>query len=283
MSRALVFSIEEFSVFDGPGIRTSVFLMGCPLRCEWCHNPEGQEFSNSIVRSPNGCVGCGNCIAASEITNGKRYYTEKSIKSCPNNLLRYCAEEMSAEALCERLGKNLAILNASGGGVTFSGGEPTSSSEFLLECLSILEGRTNRAVQTCGFCQPKIFEQVLANCDYMLFDIKLVDDAMHQKYTGVSNELILENFRTLAASGKAFVIRTPLIPSVSDTEENIEAIAALLEQSGVKYIELLPYNKMAGSKYRLVGREYEPSFDANVPVSIRTDIFNEYGIEARKI
>lgn len=283
MSKGLVFSIEEFSVFDGPGIRTSVFLMGCPLRCEWCHNPEGQGFSNSIVRSPNGCVDCGNCLAYSEVTNGKLHYTEKSIKNCPNNLLRYCAEEMSAAALCERLYKNLAILNASGGGVTFSGGEPTSSPEFLLECLSLLDGKTNRAVQTCGYCSAAVFDRVLEACDYMLFDVKLVDGAMHKKYTGVSNALILENLRRLAKSGKAFVIRTPLIPTVTDTEENMRGIAELLSENGVKYIELLPYNKMAGSKYKLVGREYEPSFDGSIPVSIRTEIFAEYGIEAKII
>ena len=231
MSKGLVFSIEEFSVFDGPGIRTSIFLMGCPLRCEWCHNPEGQEFSNSIVRSPNGCVGCGSCLAASEFTNGKRQYTEKSIKNCPNNLLRYCATEYSAEELCERLYKNLAILNASGGGVTFSGGEPTSSPEFLLECLSLLDGKTNRAVQTCGYCSPTLFDKVLESCDYMLFDIKLVDDCLHKKYTGVSNALILENFKTLASSGKDFVIRTPLIPTVTDTEDNARRTAELLTSS----------------------------------------------------
>ena len=106
---------------------------------------------------------------------------------------------------------------------------------------------------------------------------------MHRKYTGVSNESILQNFKTLAASGKDFVIRTPLIPTVTDTEENIEAIAALLEENGIKYIELLPYNKMAGSKYQLAGKIYEPSFDGNRPVEIRTEIFAKHGIEARKI
>lgn len=283
MSKGLVFSIEEFSVFDGPGIRTSVFLMGCPLRCEWCHNPEGQAFSNSIVRSPNGCTGCGRCLASSEITNGKRHYTEKSIKNCPNNLLRYCASEYSAEELCERLYKNLAILNASGGGVTFSGGEPTSSPEFLLECLLLLGGKTNRAVQTCGYCSSAVFDKVLDNCDYILFDIKLVDEVMHKKYTGVSNTLILENFRRLVESGKDFVIRVPLIPTVTDTEDNMRMTAELLGENGVKYIELLPYNKMAGSKYKLVGRKYEPSFDGSIPVNSRSEIFAEYGIEAKMI
>jgi pyruvate formate lyase activating enzyme len=283
MSKALVFSVEEFSVFDGPGIRTAVFLMGCPLRCEWCHNPEGQVFSNSIVRSPNGCIGCGSCLRTAVTVDGVTRYTEQGMKQCPNNLLRYCAKEYTAEELCASLEKNIAILNASGGGVTFSGGEPTASPDFLLECLSRLEGKTNRAVQTCGFCSTAVFAQVLANCDYMLFDIKLVDEQLHKRYTGVSNALILENFRTLAASGKPCVIRTPLIPTVTDTEENIRAIAKLLSENGVRYIELLPYNKMAGSKYRLAGREYVPSFDESIPVAVRTDLFSAYGIEAKKI
>ena len=283
MSKALIFSIEEFSVFDGPGMRTSVFCMGCPLRCEWCHNPEGQSFKNFIVRSSNGCSGCGECVSRSTELNGLLSFSEDSIKNCPNNLLRYCAIEYSAEELCARLDKNLAILNSAGGGVTFSGGEPTSSPEFLLECLLRLKGRTHRAVQTCGFCSSSVFDRVLENCDYMLFDLKLVNDAMHKRYTGVSNECILKNFRMLASSKKDFVIRTPLIPNVTDTEENMRAIAELLSENRVKYIELLPYNKMAGSKYKLAGRKYMPSFDESQPVVIRSEMFDEYGIKAKKI
>ena len=257
--------------------------MGCPLRCEWCHNPEGQSFSNSIVRSQNGCIDCGECVKRSTESNGKIEFSEDSMKNCPNNLLRYCAKEYDAKELCERLGKNLAILNASGGGITFSGGEPTSSPDFLLECLGLLEGKTNRAVQTCGYCSPAVFEEILENCDYMLFDIKLVDDTLHRRYTGLSNEVILNNFRTLISSKKEFVIRTPLIPTVTDTEENIRAIAKLLSECGVGYIELLPYNKMAGSKYKLAGKEYTPSFDNTIPVSVRSEIFAEYGIDAKII
>ena len=280
MRSAKVFSIEEFSVFDGPGMRTSVFLMGCPLRCEWCHNPEGQGFDNFILRSPNGCIECGNCQRHAKIDGRKTIFTEESLRSCPNALLRYCAEEYTSEALCKKLERSLPILNASGGGVTFSGGEPTASHEFLLECLTLLKGKTNRAVQTCGYCTPDVFERVLAECDYMLFDLKLIDDALSKRYTGVSNAPILQNLRALAKSGKEFVIRTPLVPGVTDTEENTEAIARLLEDNGVKYVELLPYNKMAGSKYRLAGRVFAPSFDESVPVAIRKELFSKHGIEA---
>ena len=283
MVEALVFSIEEFSVFDGPGIRTTVFLKGCPLRCEWCHNPEGQSFSNSIIRSTNGCLGCGECLRRGETVDGKITFTESSIVGCPQNLLRYAAKKYSSGELVAHLSKNFAILNASGGGVTFSGGEPLANHKFLLECLELMRGKINRAVQTCGFASPEVFERVLDECDYMLFDIKLASDEQHKRYTGVSNAPILQNFATLAKSGKKFVIRTPMIPDVTDTEENIRGIAEILVKNGVKYIELLPYNKLAGAKYPLVGREYCPSFDGEVEPNMRFEIFSEYGIEAVKM
>ena len=283
MSECLVFSIEEFSVFDGPGIRTTVFLKGCPLSCAWCHNPEGQSFSNSIIRSDNGCLGCGECLRRGETVAGKITFTEESIAGCPRNLLRYCAKSYTAEGLVAHLSKNFAILNSSGGGITFSGGEPLANSEFLLECLELTSGKVNRAVQTCGFASPKIFKKVFEACDYMLFDLKLASGAQHKRYTGVSNESILHNFATLAGSGKKFVVRTPMIPCVTDTEENIRGIAEILVKNGVKYIELLPYNKLAGAKYPLVDREYLPSFDVNVEPNMRFDIFAEYGIKAIKM
>ena len=283
MTEALIFSIEEFSVFDGPGIRTTVFLKGCPLRCEWCHNPEGQSFSNSILRATNGCIGCGECVRRGERADGKLVYTQNSIANCPQNLLRYAAKRYTSEELCQHLSKNFAILNAAGGGLTFSGGEPLANHAFLLECLELMRGRVNCAIQTCGFSAPDVFEKVLDACDYMLFDIKLVSDEHHIKYTGVSNTLILQNFATLAQSGKNFVVRTPMVPDVTDTEENIRGIAELLARNGVERIELLPYNKLAGAKYPLVGKEYRPSFDGNVEPNMRLEVFAEYGIKAVKL
>ena len=281
--KGLVFSIEEFSVFDGPGIRTTVFLSGCPLSCAWCHNPEGQSYSNMIVRSENGCIGCGECQKYAETVDGKKRFTEISIANCPRNLLRFVAKEYTAEELCAHLSKNFAILNGSGGGITFSGGEPLSNHEFLLECLALTRGRVNRAVQTSGYAAPAVFKKVLDECDYMLFDLKLADEELHKRYTGASNRKILENFAHLAKSGKNFVVRMPMIPTVTDTEDNICKVAELLSENGVEYIELLPYNKLAGAKYRLVGREYAPDFDGNVEPQMRLDIFAEYGISAVRL
>ncbi len=275
-----IFSIEEFSVYDGPGIRTSIFLKGCPLRCTWCHNPEGQSATPEIVRSQNGCIGCKNCEKHALRDGDSLIFTSESIKSCPRSLLRECGEKINSEALCERILKNEKILKM-GGGVTFSGGEPLTQGEFLCECLSVLRGRLHTAVQTSGFAKKELFEKVLGLADYFLFDIKIIDSALHKKYTGVTNEAIIENFISLAKSGKDFVVRTPLIPTVTDTEENIGAIAALLYDNGVKYVELLPYNKMAGGKYAMLGRRYEVDFDESKEVSPHIEIFRKYGINAK--
>lgn len=272
-----VFSIEEFSPFDGPGIRTTVFLKGCPLRCSWCHNPEGQSTHPQIVRSPNGCIGCLNCEKSALKNNGILTFTEESIKGCPNGLLRCCGEYVSPKEVCDRVLKNEKILR--NGGVTFSGGEPLMQSEFLLECLALLKGRLHTAVQTSGYCDTETFKKIADVADYFLYDLKLLNEEKHKKFTGVSNGVIKQNFLHLVNTNKNFVVRIPLIPTVTDTEENIESIAAFLKENGVKYAELLPYNKMAGGKYALAGRKYAPDFDETIPCNAREDIFRKHGIE----
>ena len=275
-----VFSIEEFSVYDGPGIRTTVFLKGCPLRCSWCHNPEGQEKSSEIVRSPNGCISCGKCEEHAVNFDGRTKYTKESILNCPKNLLRICGEEYEPDTLCRKLLKNEQILK-NGGGITFSGGEPFMQSDFLFECLTLLKGKLHTAIQTSGYCSKDTFEQALTLSDYFLFDIKLVNTLEHIKHTGVSNSHILENFLFLAKSGKNFTVRIPLIPTVTDTEKNISDIAKLLKNHGIQQAELLPYNKMAGGKYAMTGRKYSPLFDETVEVTPRTEIFSRFGIKTK--
>ena len=273
-----VFAIEEFSTFDGPGIRTTVFLKGCPLRCQWCHNPEGQSFQNTVLRSPNGCVHCGNCIRAAEMMDGVAVLTQASIESCPNRLLRWCAVEYEPEELVQKLMKNQAILNSSGGGITFSGGEPLSQPDFLIQCLQLLSGKIDCAIQTSGYAPSSVFNDVLKHADRFLFDIKIVNDTKHLHYTGVSNAWILNNFEALVSSNVPFVVRTPLIPGVTDTEENFSDIAKLLLEHGISRIELLPYNPMAGSKYPLAGMEYKPEFDDKIPVNRDFSVFTKNGI-----
>ncbi len=275
-----VFSIEEFSVYDGPGIRTTVFLKGCPLRCSWCHNPEGQEKSPEIVRSPNGCISCGKCEKHAVNVDGRIKYTKESILNCPKNLLRICGKEYDPETLCKKLLKNERILK-NGGGITFSGGEPFMQADFLFECLALLKGKLHTAIQTCGYCSKELFEKALALSDYFLFDIKIINPHEHIKHTGVSNVHILENLSLLSKSGKDFTVHIPLIPSVTDTEENITDIAMLLQSHGIQRAELLPYNKMAGGKYAMTGRKYSPLFDEAVEVTPRTEIFCKFGIKTK--
>lgn len=275
--QGFVFGIEEFSVYDGPGIRTTVFLKGCPLRCSWCHNPEGQSTGAEIVRSPNGCIECNNCINSAVRKNGRLYFTEKSIKNCPMGLLRICGEDTDRKALCDKILKNQKLLQ--NGGVTFSGGEPFMQSEFLFECLRELKGKIHTAIQTSGYCEERVFEKSILLTDYFLFDLKLINDDMHQKYTGVSNQRILRNFSVLAKSSKDFVVRIPLIPSVTDTAENIAGIVKILKENKVSYAELLPYNKMAGGKCKMLGREYRPDFDEQQAVNIPKDIFDKNNID----
>ena len=150
-----------------------------------------------------------------------------------------------------------------------------------MRCLKLLKGSVHIAIQTCGYCSKEIFEQALTLADYFLYDIKLVDPEMHKRYTGVSNEMILQNYKTLCKSGKSFVTRTPLIPGVTDTNENITAIAKLLQENEIDYIELLPYNKVAGGKYASVGRVYTPDFDETAEVDPKTELFAEYNIQTK--
>lgn len=276
MSQAPIFSIEEFSVYDGPGMRAAVFLKGCPLRCEWCHNPEGQSPEPQIVKATNGCTGCGACLAA-----GAGVLTEKSVGACPNRLLRVCGSSYTPERLIRRLEPLLPMLNEAGGGVTFSGGEPLAHPVFLYDCLCLLEGRTHRAVQTSGFCCADDFDLILRAADLFLYDLKLLDPAEHFQYTGRDNAPIIRNYRALRRSGKSFITRIPLIPGVTDTEKGLTAAALFLRENGVDSVELLPYNKLAGAKYASIGRSYAPSFDENAAPQARKDLFRSFGIEPK--
>lgn len=277
-----VFAIEEFSTFDGPGIRTTVFFKGCPLSCSWCHNPEGQNPKPEYVRSPNGCVNCGECIRAGVTDEkGKIMLTEKSVIACPRNLVRLCGIDYSVDELEERLMKNAFILEKNGGGITFSGGEPLYDAKFLLQIMERLKGKIHIAVQTCGFSSAAIFDEVLGLTDYMLFDLKLMDKDNAKRYLGVDIAPILKNYRKLAESGKQFVTRVPLIPGVTDTETNLTEIARFLLSNGVRYVETLPYNKMAGAKYPMVMREFKPDFNPEQTVADSSAVFALYGIENR--
>ena len=262
MTTGTVFDIREFTVHDGPGCRVTFFLKGCPLRCVWCHNPEGQRFEPEIMVKSALCTHCGNCKRDTEHPDYQLYGRIPS--ACPNGLISVSGMHLSPQDVWERVKPMQDMLGMMEGGVTFSGGEPLSQPEFLLQSLEILrEHGVHTAIETCGFASRELFETVvLSHCDYVMMDLKLMDDMSHQRYTGVSNRLILENARLLINSGIPFEFRTPLIPGITDTAENLSMIEDFV---GNAKWERLPYNTLAGAKYPMLGREYPYDKKTEIP------------------
>lgn len=277
-----VFDIKQLAVFDGPGVRTTVFLKGCPLRCMWCHNPEGLSPAPQLMVSKNSCTHCGKCSAVCPSPE-QCILCGQCIKVCPNNLRKICGENYTPEKLAALLLKDREYLEMLGGGVTFSGGEPSLQAQFVVETVRLLEGM-HCAVETCGFCSPAVFEEMIGAMDYIMMDLKLIDSEQHKKYTGVGNAPILRNLEQLKASGKPFRIRIPVIPGVNDSEENFAATAELLKGCRtLEKVELLPYHKTAGAKYSMVNMEYAPAFDIGAAPSLNTELFESYGITCTKL
>ena len=249
--KGLVFDIKEFAVHDGSGIRTTVFMKGCPLRCVWCHNPEGLSPKKELYVSQTNCIHCGLCKR--QCNHEECRGLDRCLHICPQDLVRVAGEEWEAEALAHKLLKHEGLFNTTGGGVTLSGGEPLLQAEFCRELLKILKGRIHTAIETSGYASSEDFKSVAELCDSIFMDIKLVDPEEHKKYTGVDNKKILENVEWLKNSGKPHVFRTPLIPNITDTPENLYAISEIVGESPW---EKLPYNELAPVKYKNVGREY---------------------------
>ncbi len=277
--KGLIFAIEEFAVFDGSGIRVNVFFKGCPLRCKWCHNPEGLENKVRIVKNPNNCINCGICTNICPSPDNCKL-CEKCIINCPMGLIRTSGKWVEAEALAKQLLKYEPLLLRSGGGLTFSGGEVLMQPEFLCEILDRTKAM-HRVIETSGYCSTDKWKEVLRRVDFVYYDLKIMDSEKHKEYTGVSNELILENARELMATDIPFSVRVPFIRGVNTDARNITALCELVKDAKtLSAVELLTYNALAGAKYKLVGREYEYSFEK--PTAEETEaaaaIFNEYGI-----
>ncbi|MBQ2923805.1 MAG: glycyl-radical enzyme activating protein [Tyzzerella sp.] len=261
----IIFDIKEFTVHDGPGSRITVFLKGCPLKCKWCHNPEGLKVAKQLMYKSNFCTHCGACRKPCEHEECQPF--GRCIHVCPNGALSIVGEEVSAKALAVRLQKHADILRLMGGGITISGGEPMLQPDFVCELAENLEN-IHKAIQTSGYADLETYKKVVGRMDYVLQDIKLADEKEHIKYTGVSNEKILRNIEWLKTSGKPFVFRVPLIPGITDTEANLTAIS---EMVGDCRTELMPYNPLAGAKYAMVDMEYTLSDKEN-----REEDFTKY-------
>lgn len=276
MLTGTIFDIKEFAVFDGPGMRQTVFFKGCPLRCQWCHNPEGLCMQPQLMVSRASCTDCGRCKAVCQ--HETCIACGACVAVCPLRLRKIAGEVVSSEELVRRIRKNASYYARYGGGVTFSGGEPLMQPRFLLEVLEQIPD-LHRAIETSGFCDPAVFAKVVRHLDYVMMDLKIFDEEKHLRYTGVSNQKILENARQLCSSDTPFVIRIPVIPGVNDSEGNYRATAEFLRGAkSLQKVELLPYHKTAGAKYSMLGMEYQPDFDPEAAVQTSAKLFAEYGI-----
>ena len=268
MRDGLVFNLQRYSVHDGPGIRTTVFLKGCPLRCGWCHNPEGISRQPEFLILENRCLGCGACRRACRfgaLVDGQSVLPAHvpacvrcgaCVDACPTQARQIAGLKWGVPELLDAVQRDRLFYDDSGGGVTFSGGEPLAQPEFLraalLACRSV---GLHTAVETCGLARTEDLLAIVPGADLFLYDLKLMDEAKHRQHTGMSNGLILENLLALGRAGCRIWIRVPVIPGINDSAEDLDATARFAATiPGVQRVDLLPYHRAGLQKSRRLGR-----------------------------
>jgi pyruvate formate lyase activating enzyme len=262
MQKSVIYNIQRMSTEDGPGLRTTVFLKGCPLRCLWCSNPESQRFPVQLLVFEDLCIGCGHCAevcpAGAIVRNGDKFNRDTAIctdcgacvPGCPSKARVMSGEEMTVEEVMKIVRRDELFYSNSGGGVTVGGGEPTSAGDFLLELLrAARDANLHVCVDTCGFCPEDRFKQVVELTDLFLFDCKHMDPEKHKDLTGVDNAQILANLRTALRSKADVRIRIPLMPGLNDSEGNIAAMAEFLREYSHMEVDVLPCHAFGRSKY----------------------------------
>ncbi len=272
----LIFDIQRYSIHDGPGIRTTVFLKGCPLRCLWCQNPESIRKERDILFDQEKCTECGMCEKvckedAINLENEKRVnrerctYCGECADNCYAKALRMAGELMTVDEVLEEVKKDLAFYKKSSGGMTLSGGEPmmhpTFSGAILNKCQST---GIHTCIETSGFAPWDSFEEVLPHTDLILYDLKVMNPEKHEEFIGASNDLILNNAELLIEEDIDLEFRMPLIPSYNSNNENIEKLSKFLNELGREQIHILPYHDLAVTKYRQLGKDY-PLSDLDRP------------------
>jgi len=298
MKQPLIFDIKRYAINDGPGIRITIFLKGCPLSCKWCHNPESQSPAMQKLYTESKCIGAQECVKmcpedALTLTP-KGIITDYTVCTmcgicadvCPTKAIEMSGRLYEVDELMEIIEKERVHIDHSGGGVTFSGGEPLMHSEFLLKMLKACGDKNlHRTVDTCGFADPETLLEVAKKTELFLFDLKIMDEAKHKKWTGVSNQIILKNLKILNETGADINIRIPLIRNVNADHNSVtemaEFIAALPGKKPV--VNILPYHNIAANKYNKLGSKYN-EFNMEEPTEKEKEralvIFKEFGIEA---
>jgi len=296
--KGIVFDIQRCSLHDGPGVRTTVFLKGCPLRCVWCHNPESFLTRPQMMYDALKCSGCMACAGTcpkgahiridSESGHGLDYSLCAAcgacVPVCPNGALKIIGKEMDAGAVMDVVLRDAAYYRASGGGMTLSGGEPAAQFDFTLELLTLAKGHgLHTCMETCGQAVQRKYEQCLPFTDMILFDYKATDPARHAELTGMGNGLILANLDWLYHNGAGILLRCPLVPGINDDLEHLKGIAGLFHRyPKLLGVELLPYHNLGVSKSKKIGYAPKFCFTETVTSEIKQgwlDTLSGYGCE----
>jgi pyruvate formate lyase activating enzyme len=270
-TKGLIFDIQRYCIHDGPGVRTVVFLKGCPMRCDWCCNPESISFKPELMIFETTCMGCRQCVDVCphqalsiedeklEVDRSQCDCCGKCSEVCPTQSIQIRGFYKSVPEVIEEVERDYSFYRNSGGGITLSGGEPTAQPKFSIKLLSELQNLgIHTAIETNGYAEWSLFEPIVQRSDLILFDLKHMNSELHERYTGLPNQNILRNLKKASQLGKTIILRVPVIPGINDSITNMVDVANLIKElkGGIKQVDLLSYHRLGVLKYQRLGMTY---------------------------